>query len=419
MVKTVSFKDIQNDKRFMKTKYYNQIIWFNSLENSKKVSISDILSRVKEEHLENTIKLNFSISKYKSFKVLGRCDLDRHLHNSTIDKKDFMYLICDGQYKFLYISIGITSPLFWYEFTSKSKLIKEFDNIFETYNKKDYTVNMEKSISGHIGNQDIIPLSIHDVENHFLLNKKSEKLIWGSLWQDHPFRNKYLNNSLTFEQSIFFTGQAMRQENSEEFYTVSVRTLFSKSLVNVALVEDELLINIEYDPIETTQIKNINQIYNTKFNIDMPIDIICVLQDLPFKTASYLITERPLNEYNFFILDLLINSFCNKYFEENISTELQKIINDVNISEIIKEHATSSLKYVSDSLLIRKIVNEIDFEKILSVYFLQEKNSIDNLEEKIDEWIDSTLEIVLEKYNSLDNEYVLCILKNILKEKFD
>ena len=55
---------------------------------------------------------------------------------------------------------------------------------------------MKKYIRVFIGNDNILGLDIHDIENHFLLQKYTDKLIYGSMWNDHPFRKEFQDKSI-------------------------------------------------------------------------------------------------------------------------------------------------------------------------------------------------------------------------------
>lgn len=433
MIKKFTFKDLHKDFKCMKLKYFNQIIWYNDIENHKKVTIKDFLNNIKMDCKDNKTLLDSINNKYSSYKILGTCEINKYLQSSILlDQKEYMYLISDDLYKILYLSIGKCHPIYWYEFSSKNSFINGFDKKYDTYNQKIYNYNLEKNCCGYIGNQETLPLSIYDLENHFLLNKNCEKLIWGSLWMDHPFRDKYMEKTLTYQENITLTGQAMRQEE-DDTYSVSVRTMFSKSLITLVLFENELLINIEYTPISinthTSQIKYINEHFKTNFKHDLPIDVVSVLQNIPFITPLELLKIRPLVEDHFFILTILTNTYFNDPIFDQVGLELEKIPFDDTINDDLKEHVENFIKEIKNNNILKKILKKVNFEQINEKIMekcdekfkdvCDEDDYGDDYDEIFGEILNEKVKKIMLKYDCDGNEFIKECLTNFINEKFD
>ncbi|MCJ7637813.1 MAG: hypothetical protein MUO21_10020, partial [Nitrososphaeraceae archaeon] len=222
--KSNNFKDIS--KISEKLDCYNKIHWNASLPKEKKVSMDDLLSYIQSNNVEMINHLKVGIDDYKNFKILGYCTC------SMNEYLEYIYLLTDEEFKTLYVSIGRCHPLFWYKFTTKKDFLSSFDELYNAYSKSEINFEFIKTKRVFIGNDDLLDVDIHDIENHLILHKYTDKLIYGSLWGDHPFRTEYTNKVVDPINSIIFTGQAMRQEENEP-YRVSVRSQYSKSLLTI------------------------------------------------------------------------------------------------------------------------------------------------------------------------------------------
>ena len=393
------FKEITKNINYYNLKHMGKIIWNIDLEPEKRFKMIDYISYIKSTDIYEGFneKININFDEYVNYKILGICNLD-NLKLISIDPSEFIFLITDQHYKSLYISIGKCHPLFWYKFTSKKSFIDNFDKIYEIYNPTHYPINFPNKINGFIGNDEILSLNIHDIENHLILNKYTDKLIWGSNWLDHPFRNEYTKKNVTYVDSIIYTGQSMRQhENSE--YSVNVRTNYSKSIITIYYYEDAFILELKYNSIDTKQIESINNIFGRKYQSDIPIDVIIALINFPFVTCTSILNMKPLTIFHFYVVTLLAN---NTQLFDNILPQLNTIVDDkTNDYDTIKEYVYDFIQKNNSDKLLAQIISENDIYEIIE--------NINELSE-----IDKIIYDVLEKYKCVDNNYI----KNILTEMF-
>jgi len=305
-----------------------EIIWIDEDDN---INIKNYITYLGTIDLYNDINtsLNTNWETYKKMKIVGICEMNKYLKfiNDTYD--DLMYFIKDENDK-IYISIGRCHPIFWYKYNKNN-----FDKLYNLYNQKKYPIDFnENQINAFLGNQDMLNLNIHELENHFLIHKYSEKLIWGSKWDDYPFRECFMSSYVSHIDSIIYTGQSMRQINND-YYTVSVRTNYSKSIITISNFSDAYIINIKYNPIINKKIDEINKIFTRNYKNDIPMDVILLLFNFPFITSQTIINMEPFTEFHFYLLSLMISE----------TNELKKILNSKkNISEDIKKQMLAYLE---------------------------------------------------------------------------
>jgi hypothetical protein len=393
--KTNNFKNFHKIQTHNKIKHIDKIIWNKNLSKEKKVPIKDIIYSLQMAETEISKKLEIKLDSYLNYNVLGHILTDN----------DPIYLITDDCYKVLYISIGKSHPIFWYKFTTKKDFTNSFDNIYEKYTKTEYDMNMSKSVKVFVGDINILSINIHDIENHLLLQKYTDKLIYGSMWKDHPFRDEYKNSYIDPIKSVILTGQAMRQDEKLP-YCVNVRTLYSKSLITMYDYDDIFILEIAYNPVVSNQVKNINSLLERNYNNDIPIDVLISIFGFPFITHTDIIKMKPLTRYHIFILSILVMHDSDLVLE--LAEDFKKLIenkdND-NFDEVVYDEINSYLKLSNDLKLFRKIIQDKEIDDMI------ESNKVNELEKCV--------ATISKKYNCSDNEFIKQELKEFILMHFD
>lgn len=264
------------------------------------------------------------------------------------------------------LSISHSHPLFWYYFTDKNSFMRNFDNIVNTYNQVQYNMDFANHSRGMMGTEEILGLSIYDIENHLILNDYCEKLLWGSLWRfrDHPFRNQYSYDEVTHSDSIVYTGQAMRQIDLNT-YSVSVRSQFSKSIITIEKIENSFIIDILYNPIKSPQIENINKELSRGFPIDLPIDVVITLINFPFVTHLQALKMKPIKENNFIIAIMIADNVNMSKDLVHPTKEIINKIKDENGDNNIVQTAKTFLEKIYEDIIIDDIYNSDEIISIL------------------------------------------------------
>src|SRR3972149_6461464 len=179
---------------------------FNKLQNIDKITL------LFNNDQKDFMKKYFELEDVDDFKLIGLIEINKILKTKIEEeRKDFIFLISDNNYKEMFVSIGQNSKSFWYKFTSKKGFFENFDKFYKTYNKEVYEKNYSKKCRGFVGTEKMLDLTIFDIENHLIVNPNTEILIWGSKWSDNPFRKIYMERSLTKYEDITYSIQAMKQ----------------------------------------------------------------------------------------------------------------------------------------------------------------------------------------------------------------
>lgn len=248
----------------------------------------------------------------------------------------------------VYASVDKCPILFWYKLNKSIDISK----IYEHYNGKEQCTS--KCIRSFIGTEDMLNIDIDDIENHFIINRYSDSLMWGSNWTDYPFRQHLCDNIISTNEAKIIHAQALSQLDDEE-YNVSIKTRYSRSIVTIEDHDGAFILNIKYNPIsKTSQIKNINKELKRNYKGDMPIDIILLIINFPFISHTDLLTLKPLTCYNFIISQLVANT-------KEMYNELIPIIEKINTDEEntdIGDMASSYLRNIKVNRLLNKIMND-------------------------------------------------------------
>lgn len=376
------FKKFKKDIILADIKFKDKIIWDKSTKMEDYINFVKSINIYERTNDSNEIK----IDNYLDHKIIGFCEIKNNKYNSNYSL-NYLYIIRDNEKKSLYVSIEKCHPIFWYKFLTKQDFFDNFDLIYDLYNRTNSPNELNGNISCFIGSNDILNLDIHDIENHFLVNGYSEKLIWGSKWSDYPFRDELTKREISHLEGILFIGQSMRQ-NSDDIYSVSVCSLFSKSIITICDYGDAFIMNIKYDKIDSPQIENLNKMYGRKYNLNIPIDVIILLLNFPFITYSDIMNMDQLTPYHFYVLSLLVES------EDSLNIILSNLkinIENNSLDKETKEDNLIFLDYVNGNFILKKIIKENNLNKII--------NESDND-------INLTINNLLKKYDCEQNYYV-------------
>lgn len=424
------------DDPLTKPSHFNKIIWFTN--NDYKTKIDDTVCDTMEKYigfLKNSVfgdidQSNiFNTNDIVSYIVVGICEINSFIKlNIDDDVKQYMYLITDKDYKKLFLSLDITYPIFWYSFDTKKSLIDSFDSVYEAYNQKKYTIDHTSVCRGFIGTEKMLDVDIDSIENHFIMNKYTEPLLWGSKWKDHPFRHVYLsvsnNTNLNSRKNIIYTSQAMRQIDSSTHH-ISVRSQLSKSVITVEDNEGAYIVNIQYNPLHLTGLKNnpisnINKLTGSEYPDDIPMDILISIINFPFVTHTGILDLSPLTSYNFLIAYMIANTsqLCSELIQK-IHKVINKLKDDNSSDKELLEFAIQFVKNLQanttvDDIFTNENVMQLIYDKISSLH--KNEKTFQEIKDEITEEIDKKLE-KLKIYDSEFKSYLQNIVNSILVDK--
>ncbi len=434
--------NLQKDKQLEKLKYGHNIEWVKSIQveqpkknikaktpakKGKRISGASVQAALLEPR--ESLKSHFKyIREYASFNdkfdmtlygmeefedhvIIGKCLINTHLKYIERNEKEYMYLISDEEYKNIWLSIGKCFPICWYKYTSKKAFYDSFDTIYETYNKEEYNLNLQKVSRAFVGTEQMLTLSIEDLEKHMVSNPNTEELLWGSKWKDHPFRSVYMNKEISNMDSFMFANQAMQQVD-DETYSCSVRTEYSKSIITFEDYNGAFIVDVRYNPIDSPQIETINKEIERQYPLDMPTDVIQTLMNLPYVTHTGLLKIRPVTSYTFVVSSLIAN---NREMHEELVPEIKTILKETP-DPGVREFGKIFLDNLEKNTKLDDVFGDKKIEEFIKSKIDNLQGEVQTLEEVRDEiWIELDKKLEQLNFNDQDfKDHVTNIINNIL-----
>lgn len=326
---------------------------------------------------------------------------------SILKNNNYIYIITSSNTStsnnIIYISIEVSEPIFWYEFVNKEIFLEKFDELYNIYNNE-YDSDFTRASRAYIG----MNLNVTELEKYFIISDNTDGLLWGSQWQDYPFRNLITSNNTQFRENILYTLLASKQIDNT--YHINIRTKYSKSIITIEIYDNIFIVNIQYNSILTSQIDYINNMTNDKeYENDMPIDIIMLLINFPYKTLNNLFDMDLFNNDSLLIISLLANN--KKMYQETLN-KIEKYNINIQENEYLK-HLVSKFEIyirIENILAISEIKKHICENIIILTEDLNNYISIkEAINEKIYDYLDETELNDTELIEHIDN-----IVKNII-----
>jgi len=372
MFSVTNIKKTLEDAEFTK-----DIEWYIT----KKFPIFDFLRQVYNErhqftHICSENDLLKIINTLINFKIIARIRICKYLHKDTyIDTTPtYLYLLTDQQDSVLYFAIERVVPSLWYQINDINMLINTMTTINNIYDPIDYIQPLTIKKRYYFNKKETDFNLSDNVHDQFILNNFTEIMLYGSKWDDHPAR-KYMEKNIigTREFNKIYL-HAMQQNN--DTYSITTRTIYSKSKIKFEESQGICILEISYNPITIPTLfvcKDKNKILS-----DIPIDLFCILSSFD----NLIRFQDVINNVN--ILDsntvqLTINLVIgNKDDEQEL----------VNIFQ--QKESTEDAKYLIDDFCIHVItkthlhnmLNDSDFISQVKK-FIEKHKHCDNILEKL------------------------------------
>lgn len=361
----------------------------------------------------------FKLSTFKDHILVGICEIKTYIKLYIEgDDRNYLYLITDPEFRDMYVAVGVSYPIFWYKYSTRKEFCEMFDRLHEAYNPDDYKIKFNKITRGFVGTKKMLDYSLDDIENQFISNVYAEPITWGSKWVDHPFREVYMDKMVTQREHIIFSGQSMKQKSYSNV-SISVRSTFSRSIITVEDHDGAFVMDIQYEPIKSPQIRYVNDELAREFPEDVPVDVLMVISNLPFVTHTGLLEITPLSNYNFIMTSLVAN--CKEMYEE-LCVKIKKLMKEYENSkdeedEETLELCTLFLKNLEANLKLDEIFAKEDIEAYLDDRLRLMRIDRVPTNQMYDQ-LKKDLEDKLEEFEYKDEElksYVYSIMYNLLK----
>ena len=419
---------IKKDKQYDKLKHKNTIEWLKP----STYNIEDYVDALRKLRVPTEIEDHelFVLDNYLSYTIIAQAEINLKLKviKGSESKNQYLYFLTDKEYTVLYICLQVCHPAFWYKYDNRKDFLDIYDDLYDSYNKTEYILDYPCSCRGFIGTEKMLEVDIETLENHFILNKYTEVLLWGSKWKDNPFRETYINNKVPTKQHVVYASHAMKQVN-DETYTANVRAEFSKCILSVENHDSAYILEARYTPIKSPQIEIINKILDREYPTDIPVDIIISVINLPYLTYMGLLKLYPLGSYNFILSSLIANT---PEMSQNIIDETRKILKEDVGKENKKDNHTDSclddetreyaIHFLKNMECNKKIDIVLHSNGVLNLIDakLQEitdgKIVYEDVQEEVDKKIDDTMKLLKMKDDEFKT-YFQGIIASILRRE--
>lgn len=279
----------------------------------KRKKLKDIIWYDSEEY---KIKKYYDIDKYG--KILNNIKLKKKYIILGCHKNIDIYILTNKSFNKLFISIGICNPTFWYLINDNKDFINKIINIY-TNNYSLNHLNLYKTILDIDKN-----INLKTILSN---NKYLENELWGSSWKDYPFRNIKMSKSIErnkiYQQIL--NKESLKQLNN--IFTISCRTIYSKSIITIHNENDIFFITIKYNKIKTEQNKTISKKFKKNIPNNLPIDVVLYLYKLNIISLTQYLKNSYLINNN---LNAVFKFKNNLFFSNEIIDSLNIIIKNLN-----------------------------------------------------------------------------------------
>lgn len=347
-------------------------VFMFSLENIKKelcglqidwktpVKFSQLLNYKSFREIPNKIKelvppeFSFDDLTQDSYTIIGSRQINKSfLKPNQSHEMDFFYLVKPNNLDtHLYISIGFSEPVYWYFSNDFKKLRIQVEELILAYNMVEGEDFMIKTYA-FIGTDAIKTNNMLNIEERLLKSDYAESLLWGSYYSEYPFDRKKM---MALPGTLFLKNVQEAMKQYENYYSVSTRTMYSKSTIKITKLNGIYSVMIKYHPLNFrhTSISYINSTLGRYYTEDLPIDVVMVLHDYAFVDYLNLIEHsKPKYEIAFQILDLILPGHETNHINRLISnlTLLCYTENDINeLNKLIKyKNHLSNLNFLEKS----------------------------------------------------------------------
>lgn len=272
--------------------------------------------------------LEFSENK-EAYTVIGVGALNYYLTDFVNPEPDKFFVLHDKEKSTFFISLDNTPDVFWYQFATKEEIEEILPEFIKTYNPKEYPVHTRNNkigmieACGFIGTERLFQTEtrldkdktkeykLDDkskftiLEDEFVKNDYTEIFFWGSYWCDYPYSRKCISD---YAHVVKLINTSTKQVEGGKYYSTSFRTIYSKSVIELRDEYGAYIAFVKYIPtIKNNHIKEINKKFQRDYPLDMPVDVILVLQKYPFVSEE--------NMTHFF------DSSCKDILQENGSVD--------------------------------------------------------------------------------------------------
>lgn len=202
----------------------------------------------------------------------------------------------DNHVNTVYISVGFSHRALW---VKTDVLESTLSDMILTYSRgKEPT----SDIRGIIGDKNTLDMTLDQIQNTLMSERSNEVLVWGSKWDDHPFRELLMKG---VSEEDYFVLNARAMEQSDNYRSISVKTVYSGSIIEVTDYNGIYIVRVKYVPTQHNSTNIANKVYDKEYPDDFPVDLQQVLIPYLFLPYSKLLDVDQIKSDNILIAYLL------------------------------------------------------------------------------------------------------------------
>lgn len=380
------------------------------------ILVEDILNEIDIEQY----KIGNEFDIYKQLKIIAIAETSPLLKDKCFETDIiYLYILINEKDNCIYVGIDFIHPYFWHKIEKKTpeEIKEQLEEIIYIYCTDNFNDNIEcdykfnKKIKGFIGTEKMLRFNYESIENFVVDNMFCEYFMWGSYWNDFPYRQHILNKKYTKFQMERMLTYSMKQRDG--YVTISTRTKSSKSIITFEYVNGAILLELKYNPIKNIFIDKYNEITENNFPNDIPLDVIGAVHHFSFVKYKQLLSD-PLKIEN---IALALELMCDQ-------ESIREMIRELNIIES-NNTDQNILEYVGNMKIILTInlgLNKINIEEINKkiLLFWDGNKNLGEIIILMRDWL--LEEIKTEKYISDDDKikymnHIEKICKNMVTRK--
>lgn len=212
--------------------------------------------------------------------VLGTGLLSKNLCDQFYRRIQSFNILYTPHNKKLYMQLNHVPYIFWHTFETSKQLIEQLPHLIKIYNPTEYQIDYDHKVTAIIATRKMFKIT--DLEDRLFKSNYTEVFFWGSKWKDFPFLRSEVKN---YGHLLQLTSQHSYHQINKEYYSMSFRTLYSKSIMEIIDANDEyFLVEVRYNPtkLEDINIECINKKLERYYPLDLPMDVIIALQTYVF-----------------------------------------------------------------------------------------------------------------------------------------
>ncbi len=337
------------------------VTWTNDISMYKYLSWIYTDRHMYANFFQSDDRILAMLEKFVEYHILGYITTNSEVCNDLLVDREptKLFIIVNSNHTELFIATETIIPQLWYKI--EHDYAERIAHIVSVYDHKDYDIKYETTVRYFLGNSNEYD-DVDKIHDYFILNNFTEVLLHGSAWKTYPekLRESIQNRNIGPREFNKMCLYAERQ--TENSYSISTHSIYSKSKIKFEDNNGTHILQISYNPIVNKSIDVINNIKDTNYPDDVPVDLLMVLEKF-----GCLLTYRDLLNKENLDRDLIESAISLSHYNEKAQHDIIKILTErrQTADSIMKSLLKKYCIFLSSNLEISTIINSEMFERFI------------------------------------------------------